>query len=131
MEKVSRVSFDGEVLAGWWYLDLEGKPVERNPLSHPYNFDTFVQWRKPEWKGGPTKGSVWSDRLYQWDGPKYYACTRAVWGNCGQSFDEPRTPEEIERFLRLYNDEPELELVAVLKACNQSSGYPLWCLLYN
>lgn len=108
------------------YVDLDGNRVRRTPYSNPYNYDTFVQWSGECTQGGH---SVYSDRLYQWDWEKYNRCCMEVWGNQGQYFDN-RTPEDINKFLNLYFGE-EVKLTTILQGCNQSTGFPYWCFIYE
>jgi len=96
----------------------EGK---KTPLTHPYNYDPFVIWEN----GEENNSSVYSDRMLQWDWNKFNECAKKVFGNEGQIFYD-RDPEDIEKFLRLYFDEPNLILCRITQHCNQSTGYPLW-----
>lgn len=72
----------------------------------------------------------YSDRLVEWDYDKYNKCCQEVWGDQGQWFDS-RRPEEIEKFLQLYHNEPKIKLAAIIEGCNVSSGYPYWVFRYN
>lgn len=109
------------------YIDpYTREPIKRTPESHRYNYDTFVQW---ELDCGETKAtsSADSDRMRQWDWDKNERCTKEVWGNVGQMFySYMRSPEDIEKYLQLYFDEPKLKLVHIYQWCNQASGYPGW-----
>jgi len=73
--------------------------------------------------------AVYSDRLWDWDFKKYNRCCKEVWNNEGQYFSN-RSPESIERFLRLYNDKPDLKLVKISEGCNVGNGYPYWIFWY-
>ncbi len=117
---------DGEtVYTG--YIDENGRPVERTPHTHPYNYDSFLMWR-----GLPNKGansSIYSDRLLQWDWDKHNELCRKHFGDEGQYWND-RDPEKIEAFLQDWCDDPRLKLHYIMQCCNQSSGYPLWCFVF-
>lgn len=110
------------------FVDLNGKPIERTPLSYPYNYDEYVIW-KDEIFNEEECSAVYSDRLFQWDYEKYNKCCQEVFKNQGQQFYE-REPKEIEKFLGMYF-EKEIKLTAITQGCNQSSGYPYWVFFYK
>ena len=122
--KNQQIGPDGYFLS--MYRNEFGRPVERTPQTHPYSYDTFVTWEN-KYKIKPS-GSVYSDRLFQWDSEKYNTYCKKHWGNHGQYFSE--TPEKIEAFLRDYFSEPKLILCRVMQTCNKSSGYPIWIFSY-
>jgi hypothetical protein len=104
-------------------VDEHGQPVERTKQQYPYSYDGFVQWRdtnKPK-----ANGTIYSDRLTQWDFPKYDLLCMKHFGNKSQYWDS-REPEKIEAFLRDWCEDPELELTMVMEYCNVSNGYPCW-----
>lgn len=109
------------------FVDLKGYPIERTPFSHPYNYDSYVQWKGEYIENEGS--SVYSDRMYSWDPKKYNKCCEEVWGNTGQYLSE-RNPKDIEQFLNLYF-EKEIELTAVVQCCNQLIGFPYWCFYYK
>lgn len=75
---------------------------------------------------------AYSDRMFSWDSSKFDRCAKKVWGNSGQYFYSPqRTPAQIEEFLRLYFDQPELVLTKITHYTNQSNGYPVWFFGYH
>lgn len=110
------------------FVDLNGKPIERTPLSYPYNYDEYVIWKDENFNEEECS-AVYSDRLFQWDYEKYNKCCQEVFKNQGQQFYE-REPKEIEKFLGMYF-EREVKLTAVIQGCNQSSGYPYWVFFYE
>lgn len=109
------------------YVDMDGNPVERTPIDHPYTYDSFVVWRNGDKK--EATGGVYTDRLLQWDWDKHNALCRKHFGDEGQYWSD-RDPELIEAFLRDWTENPNLRLIYVLQCCNQSSGFPLWYLAY-
>lgn len=113
------------------YLGLDGKPIERTPLSHPYSYESYVLWQKPgvNFKK-ESEGTVYSDRLFTWDAKKHDELCMKHFGNRGQYWDK-REPEKIEAFLRDYWEKPGVELIMIVQCCNQASGYPLWAFYYK
>lgn len=103
-------------------VDEHGNPVRRTKQSHPYSYDGFVLWKSDEYSPRSPAGTIYSDRLYEWDYEKAIALGEKHkvkrWDN---------TPaKQIEAFLRDWNDDPGLRLVLVMEYCNQASGYPCW-----
>lgn len=113
------------------YMRPDGTPCERTPQTHPYSYETFVQWRNPsvQYVKG-THNNAYSDRMYTWDHEKFDRSHERVFKNKGQFFGSSQ-PHEIEAFLRFYYDNPALVLTDVYQCCNQSSGYPLWFFRWN
>ena len=103
--------------------NIHGERIERTPREYPYSYDPFVVFKDPAWTDNDT--AVYSDRLRQWDWEKYNQCCEKVWNNHGQYFSA-RKPEEIQRFLQLYFDDPTLILTGIEEGCNCSNGYPFW-----
>ena len=110
------------------YVDEYDNPVERTPMTHPYSFDGYVEWRGG--KNEKVNATVYSDRLWQWDYNKYNECMQKVFGNQKQMFDN-NDNNKIEQMLRLYMNNPKLKLILVMKYCNWSNGYPVWRFDYN
>lgn len=105
------------------YLDEYGNPVERTPETNPCSYDTFMIYRKDV--NEKVNYTCWSDRLWQWDYKKYNELCLKHFGNQGQVFYD-REPNLIQKFLRDYLEDDQLELIYIMQGCNQSSGYPLW-----
>lgn len=106
-------------------VNLHGKPVKKTKMSHPYNYDEFVLHRL-----GPNKeidGCVYVDRMYEWDREK----TKQLWKKHLDTRWDRATASQIEEFLREWNDDPGLKLIAVVEWCNQASGYPTWSLHFK
>ena len=51
-----------------YYADLKGNTVKKTPITNPYDFDDYVEWKGNYRQFDP---AVYSDRLYQWDTAKY------------------------------------------------------------
>lgn len=124
------VAMNGEPFLGGYFggVDEHGHRVERSKAEYPYSYDAFVTWRGLA--NEELNGSVYSDRLYQWDWEKHNALCNKHFGNQGQRWSE-RQPDKIEAFLRDYLDDPELVLGLVMEGCNVSSGYPYWYFGYK
>lgn len=119
------VNMYGEIITPY-YVDLEGNAVRKNPITNPYDFDDYV-----EWKGNYREfdSAVYSDRLYQWDTEKYKKCYEQVFKNNGQRFDS-KNVSGIRQFLSMYFGK-EIELTAIMQGCNHTSGFPYWIFFYR
>jgi len=104
------------------------KVVERPRTSHPYNYSEFVFW-KSEIDPKEIDGSLYTDRLSQWDYDKMRKLQKKHFGNSGDYWTSFK-PEEIEKFLCDWLDK-EVKLVLMLEYCNVSNGYPLWQLMWK
>lgn len=120
----------GEWQHNGMYLDRKGFPIERTPHSHPYSYDSFVVWKKHATGGPKGNGSIYSDRLLQWDFPKHDALTTKHFGDRGQYWRE-RNPKKIEAFLRDWCEDPKLVLLEIVEECNRSNGYPCWAFIFK
>lgn len=114
------------------FCDLMGRPIERTPASHPYAFDTYVQWEHPFIPASVVDSDAYSDRMYSAAPELFNSCHEQVWGNDGQFFDgkEDGNPTKIQEFLRLYVGNQDLVLINVQKGCNHGSGQPIWLFGY-
>ena len=92
------------------YIDLDGKQVDKTPLKHPYSYDSFVTHKNGNKED--ITGSVYSDRLLQWDYSKTRKLMKKHFGESGDYYSN-REPEQIEEFLRERLEEPNLKLVAM------------------
>ena len=104
--------------------DLYGNPVEKTPYSNPYDFDQHVIWVSKKFDKNKIYSAEYSDRMLEWDRDKFAKCTEEIFGNQKQCFDD-RNPKDIEKFLIKYFGH-NLNLVAIEKCCNLSTGYPIW-----
>lgn len=109
------------------YQDLDGLPIKRNPIQYPYSYDLFVTYKVGT--RDDITGSVYSDRLYQWDSQKYNDLCEKHFGNRGKYFDT-RNPGDIEKFLSEYLGK-SLDLIAIMQGCNVSTGFPVWWFGYR
>ncbi len=111
------------------YCDLNGRPMERTPWSHPYSYDEFVIFKSERFD--PMDRMVYHDRMLQWDRGAFSRAVREVWPDKphGQMFSG-KEPKYINRFLDLYFGKA-VELTAVLQGCNVSNGYPYWIFAYK
>lgn len=102
--------------------------------SHPYCYDPFTIWGMPH-SNKACNGTVYTDRLDQWDSAKYARLAREHYRsgeNCYERpFDTHRCKGDlIEAFLRDWFEDPALKLLRVIEYCNPSSGYSTWRLDY-
>ena len=59
------------------YLNLNGRPVERTPMTHPYSYDEFVIFKSERFE--KTDCMVYHDRMMQWSGSAFSKAVREVW----------------------------------------------------
>ena len=115
-----------------FYIDIHGHKIERAPEQFPYNYDTYVLWKRVGFDKDDAYDAVYSDRMMDWNYDKFASCCQKIFGDAGQCFDN-RKPEDIEVFLNEYFDElhVKIELLAVLKGCHHGNGNPLWVFIYK
>ena len=107
------------------YVDGANSGV-RTKSSHPYSYDPILQWQGD----AEPNGTVYTDRLWQWDHVKHDELCKQHFGDAGQYWGN-RKSEAIEAFLRDYLGAPDLVLCTVTEHCNQATGFPLWRLDYR
>lgn len=114
--------------------DLDSDLHRHNPphtkRSHPYSYDPFTVY------GGPNtgaNGSVYTDRLWQWDHGKTQRIGKEVFEDGGDFhwFGSSLRPGKVQAFLRRWNDDESIVLTRVVEYCNASTGYPTWLLVYR
>jgi hypothetical protein len=104
----------------FWNPNYKFKPR----TSHPYSYDPFVIWGDER---AECNGSVYTDRLIQWDHDKHDLLCQKHFGDRGQYWND-RDHKLIEAFMQDWQDNPELKLVFVTQFCNVSNGFPTWLL---
>lgn len=109
-------------------IDEFGNRVEKTKSTHPYSYDGFVVFRAGTNK--EANGTVYSDRMRQWDYDKNKKLCYKHFGNESDYWNN-RTPDKIQSFLRDYMNDPDLKLILIMEYCNQSSGYPVWRFDYH
>lgn len=62
----------------------------------------------------------YADRLRQWEPEK----ADDAWGKAVEECGKQRTAQRIERYLQIYYDNSDLDLVTVISGTQQFSGYP-------
>jgi hypothetical protein len=97
----------------------------RTKWTHPYSYDPILIWRA-ENAQATWGGTVYTDRLLQWDREKHDRLSRQHFGNESQMSWSAREPAKVEAFLRDYLGYPALRLLQIEEHCNQASGYPVW-----
>ena len=127
-----RITNDGCTYFTHEVMGYDGNPVNRTKAEYPYSYDPFLVWVKDEFYIKNAGNAVYSDRLYQWDWDWYNQTRLVVWNNQSHHFYSGEcSPSEIERFLRIYFRNSELELVKIAEGCNVSNGYPYWIFWYK
>jgi len=99
------------------------QPVKKSKHEYPYSYDGFVTYRNG--KNEDANGTIYSDRLLQWDYEKTRSLMKKHFGESGDYWNS-RSPEKIQSFLQEWTDDKKLKLVLVMEYCNMSNGYPVW-----
>ncbi len=125
---IMRSDCESNVYAGL-YVGLDGRPVEHPPYDYPYSYDAYVTYKHKSFR--PTDHMDYSDRLWEFDPPKFRAAAAQVWPDTPHSqMFRDRKPADVERFLSLYFGKP-VKLTAVLQGCNRGNGNPYWVFAYR
>lgn len=106
----------------------DGLPV-KTKASHPYSYDPITQYVSAAAHENRSVGTIYTDRLLQWDYDKHNLLCKKHFDNEGQYWDQ-REPEAIEAFLRDWCDDQGICLTRIVEVCNVSTGYPTWQLTY-
>ena len=75
--------------------------------------------------GEKPNGTVYSDRMLQWDYKKHDDLCQKHFGDKSQYWSG-RSPEKIQAFLRDYMNDQNVLLCRIEYCVNASSGYPIW-----
>lgn len=118
----SAVEIDGEMVISYG-VDEHGNPALKGKHEYPYTYDGFVLHRFGE--NEEANGTIYSDRLLQWDYEKHNKLCKKHFGDEGQYWDK-RDPKLIEEFLRDWTGKPNLRIIFIMEYCNQATGYPCW-----
>lgn len=105
-------------------FNIRGEQVKKTPFTHPYGYDPFCIWRK-DWQD--TDHVVYSDRLIEWDTQKYFDSLEAA----GIKAISQATPEQIEKFLRIYFDKDTLTLTGIEEWCHHANGNTYYMYYYR
>ena len=101
--------------------------LSKTKSAYPYTYDPFLIFFNEKATQEPT-GSIYTDRLLQWDYAKHNLLCRKHFGNEGQYWHD-RDPKKIEAFLCDWTGK-KVVLIANIQYVNLSSGYPVWRLDY-
>lgn len=109
------------IVSGFFFgqFDEFNQPVKRSKFEYPYSYDGFVIWRGGE--NNECNGTIYSDRLLQWDRNKYNELSKKHFGNEAHIWFN-RDPEKIEAFLRDWTNDQNLRLILVMEYCNVSTS---------
>lgn len=110
------------------YVDINGDPVQRTVMSHPYSYDAFVKYR-----GGQNEEithSVYSDRLLGEFSQEVLKAAKLKHFKSDGDFYDKRDPKDVERFLSELYGKP-VKLIVIIQDCNVSNGFPLWAFLFS
>lgn len=140
------MSFEHGVLFAWGgniggYMDSSGSRLltadefenARTREQYPYSYDPFLIFEKRTKKKEAeitANGTIYTDRLLQWDYAKHDLLCKKHFGNTKQYWED-RPSSKIEAFLRDWVSDPDLVLCRVVQYCNQATGFPTWRLDYH
>lgn len=110
------------------YRDIDGRPTERTPSTHPYSYDPYVigQWGDAK----TASNSAYDDRMEQQDYDKFRYAKERVFGKHGGYFSGMGDHAKASAFLTAYYGKP-CEAVAVLQGANHATGYPYLFIYWN
>lgn len=103
----------------------------RSKYEYPYSYSPFIIYGH-EIKNTNINdhGTVYSDRMFQWDYKKTNRWLKKIFGNENQYFNN-KDPALVEKFLQKRFNYPRLRLDMIVEWCNLSNGYPLWSFHYT
>lgn len=115
--------------------DLQRHDPPRTKDTHPYAYDPFTIWGQP-YRDPKQTGTVYADRLMQWDRAKYARLARKHYHSGSNAYEHPFESSNckgflIAEFLRDWFDDPSLELLRVVEHCNPYTGERNWSLSYS
>lgn len=97
--------------------------LKKGRYAYPYTYDPFLIFFNEKATQGAT-GTIYTDRLLQWDYEKHNLLCKKHFGNEGQYWHD-REAKKIEAFLCDWTGK-KIVLVANIQYVNMSSGYPQW-----
>jgi hypothetical protein len=101
--------------------------IKKSHYAYPYNYDSFLNFFNDDAEEVAT-GTIYTDRLRQWDWDKHNLLCKKHFGNEGHYWQD-RDPKAIEKFLCDWT-EKKMVLVAVIQCVDVSNGFPHWRLDY-
>lgn len=91
----------------------------------------FHNGKQTSTKEEMNKGTVWSDRLLFSDFAKHTELKEKLCPETrGQSWDNVKR-ENAQSFLQTFLNQPNLQLVNIIKESNMSTGFPVWQFNYK
>ncbi len=109
------------------YQEFLPENITKTKGEYPYTYDPFLIYFNEKTEEEPT-GTVYTDRLFQWDHKKHDSLCQEHFGDKKQYWDN-RESKKIEKFLSDYFGR-KIILIANIQYVNMSSGYPVWRLDY-
>lgn len=115
--------------------DLQRRDPPRQKSAYPYGYCPFTIWGFPG-ENKECNGTVYVDRMEQWDRAKYVRLAAEIFvddrgARVGVYNSHACRGDLIEKFLRAWNEDPDLALLRVVECCNVATGYPTWALYYR
>lgn len=118
------------------HRDVEGNKIERTKREYPYSFSDYVRYINGKYRGqtkpfsikleeGKQFHTAYSDRMGGWDRDHFDACFKEQLP-IGSGGMRHGNPSMIEKFLKAYFRDENLELVKIVDCCNHSSGFEIF-----
>jgi hypothetical protein len=112
------------------HCDNYGNIVRRPKHEYPYSYDPYVLWQHDDESVlDQINGSMYTDRLLQWDFDKHDKLCEKHFGDKGQYWNN-RDPKKIEAFVRDWCEDQGLTFARLTEYCNHGNGFPVWLLSY-
>lgn len=107
------------------YVDINGRPVTRNPLRYPYSFDPYVIYKAEDFDP-KIDSSVYSDRVTNlfYSKQEIYEARRQVTNDPYRDISWSN-PEQVSKFMTIL-EKKSVRCTAIIQECNWSNGYPYW-----
>lgn len=116
------------------YIGIDGRPIHDQNLVNwdgktVTEYDEHIIWKSKNFNPD-LNHAIYTDRMWQADGVRYYAAVRTIWPELPQrQLFHDITPEQASLLLNLYFGY-DIELTAILKGTHRMTGYPYWVFGY-
>ncbi len=116
-----------------YYMDANGRRISPQPVNRNgvpvTEYDEHIVWASDDFDPN-TNSAVYSDRMWELNGEKYYAAVRTIWPETpGRQLFHGITEQEASLLLNLYFGHA-VKLTAILTGKNAHNGYPYWVFGY-
>ena len=112
-------------MGNYLYVDINGRPVRRDPLRYPYSYDPYVIYKAKDFNP-KTDSGVYSDRVTNlfYSEQEISEARRQVTNDPYRNISW-RNPEQVSKFMTILMKK-SVRCTAIIQECNWSNGYPYW-----